>query len=143
MLNWWDRFLLRAIHRGRDWNLGKQGEWVAGRFLKRQGMVIVDRSMRNSFGEIDLIAVDRRTVVFVEVKTRSSDELGSPIDAVDDDKQRRITRAALAYLHSRNLLEHAARFDVVTLIWSPNEPIPRIEHIANAFSPHGDFQMFC
>lgn len=143
MLNWWDRLVLRANRRGADWNLGRQGEQVASRFLRRKGMKIVAHSMRNALGEIDLVAVDRRTVVFVEVKTRSSNIAGEPGEAVDHNKQRRMTGAALAFLKSHRLLENPARFDVVTLIWSPEESIPQIEHIENAFEAAGpQFQMF-
>jgi putative endonuclease len=140
-LTWWDRLWLR-FGPGRSAKLGEKGEWAARRFLRRKGMAIVERSMRNAFGEIDLVAVDGRTVVFVEVKTRASDIAGEPAEAVDDDKQRRITSAALAYLRAHRLLNHAARFDVVTLIWSPDQAIPEIEHIENAFSPVGRNQMF-
>lgn len=144
MLNWWDRLLLRATLRGRDFNLGRQGERVACRFLRRKGLKIVEQSMRNAYGEIDLIAVDQRTIVFVEVKTRSSDLAGDPVEAVDPQKQRRMTGAALAYLKAHHLLNCASRFDVVTLIWSSKDAIPQVEHIENAFeSSGGDYQLFC
>jgi putative endonuclease len=98
--------------------------------------------MRNDFGEIDLIAVDKQTVVFVEVKTRSSDYAGDPTEAVDENKQRHMTTAALAFLRRHRLLEHRARFDVIALIWSDESRMPQIQHFENAFSPTGNFQMF-
>lgn len=141
-LNWWDRWRLGLAFRRGNPPLGRKGELVAQRFLRRRGMRIIEHSMRNAFGEIDLVAIDRRTVVFVEVKTRTSDYAGEPAEAVDDNKQRHMTAAALAFLRKHRLLEHAARFDVVTIVWSDAACIPAVEHIVNAFSPAGDYQMF-
>ena len=93
-------------------------------------------------GEIDIIAVDDRTVVFVEVKTRKSDDAGHPADAIDTAKQRRMTQAALAYLKSHRLLQNAARFDVVAITWPVDSSWPTIEHYRNAFSPTGAGQFF-
>src|SRR5690348_5551878 len=75
--------------------LGRRGEDAAARYLKRLGYVIVARAHRDNIGEIDLIAVDGRTIVFIEVKTRTTHDAGHPADAVDDAKQRRLTRLAL------------------------------------------------
>ena len=77
--------------------LGERGEAVAARYLRRKGYTIVARQAREGFGELDLVAVDRGVVVFVEVKTRRSDSAGHPAEAVDLNKQRRLTRAALAF----------------------------------------------
>jgi putative endonuclease len=104
--------------------------------------VIVARSQRNALGEIDLVAVDGRTIVFVEVKTRTSGEAGHPVEAVDADKQRRLTRLALGYLKRHDLLEYRARFDIVAVIWPPDASRPVIEHYRNAFEPSGTGQMF-
>ena len=87
---------MRAWHTIFDWlrlrrapkSLGLRGEEAAARFLKKLGYVIVARGQRDKIGEIDLIAVDGRTVVFVEVKTRTADQKGLPAEAVDLDKQR-------------------------------------------------------
>ena len=141
-LNWWDQLWLKIEFRRRNLTLGQKGERVAKRFLQRRGLKIVAHSMRNIYGEIDLIAVDKRTVVFVEVKTRSSNFAGEPAEAVDANKQRHMTTAALTYLRRHRLLEHAARFDVVTLVWADDQRFPQVEHLENAFSPVGDFQMF-
>jgi putative endonuclease len=123
-------------------SLGQRGEAAAARFLKKRGYVIVARSDRGRLGEIDLVAVDGRTVVFVEVKTRRSHDAGHPADAVDQDKQRRLTRLALTFLKRHALLEHAARFDVVAVTWPDDLRAPVIEHIVNAFEPVGRWQMF-
>ena len=90
-------------------NLGERGEAAAERCLRRQGLKIVSRRNRAVLGELDLVAVDGRTIVFVEVKTRESHEAGHPAEAVDAAKQKRLTRLALAYLRRHELLEYPAR----------------------------------
>jgi putative endonuclease len=123
-------------------SLGRRGEAVATRYLRQLGYVIVARGHRDSIGEIDLVAVDGRTVVFVEVKTRASHETGHPADAVDEAKQRRLTRLALSYLKRHDLLECAARFDVIAITWPAGSGQPTIEHIQNAFEAAGFDGMF-
>lgn len=117
--------------------LGRRGEDAAARYLRKLGYIIVARSHRDQIGEIDLIAVDGRTVVFVEVKTRTSHDAGHPADAVDEAKQRRLTRLALAYLKRHDLLECSARFDVVAVTWPADSGRPTIEHFQNAFEAVG------
>ncbi len=140
------RTLQDAWTRVRQWRtpqpLGRRGEAAAARFLKRRGFVIVARSERDMLGEMDLVAVDQRTVVFVEVKTRKSHEAGHPAEAVGDAKQRRLTRLALGYLKRHNLLEYRARFDVIAVTWPDGQKQPTIEHFPNAFTPVGRHQMF-
>ena len=103
---------------------------------------MVARDWKGFGGEVDLIAYDGPFLVFVEVKTRRSQDAGHPADAVDENKQRRITRAALAYLKRHGLLEHAARFDVVAITWQDEQSKPQIEHYQNAFEPPDKGQMF-
>src|SRR5688572_2989355 len=117
--------------------LGQRGEDAAARYLRKLGYVIVARGHKGSIGELDLVAVDGRTVVFVEVKTRTSHDAGHPADAVDEAKQRRLTRLALAYLKRHDLLECSARFDVVAVTWPANSGRPTIEHFQNAFEAVG------
>lgn len=105
-------------------------------------MVIVARGYQDKFGEIDLIAVDGETIVFVEVKTRTSDHAGLPAEAVDDVKQQHLTKTALGYLKWHRLTECSARFDVVAITWPTNAKRPQIEHFDNAFEPVGRFQIF-
>ncbi len=112
--------------------LGQRGEALAARYLRRRGFRIVGRGVRTGLGELDLVAVDGRTVVFVEVKTRQSDQQGHPAEAVDLSKQRRLTLLATAYLKRHRLLNHAARFDIVAITWPDGHP-PQVEHIRNAF----------
>jgi putative endonuclease len=120
---------------------GDRGERQAARHLRKQGYRILARQSRSLIGEIDLIALDGKTIVFVEVKTRSSHVAGHPVEAVDARKQRQLTRAALAWLKRRHLLEHSARFDVVAVTWQPGAPA-QIEHFKNAFEAHGHGQMY-
>lgn len=122
--------------------LGKRGEDAAARYLKRAGYRLLARGLDARLGELDIIAVDDRTIVFVEVKTRASTDAGHPADAVDNVKQRRMTQSALAYLKSHGLLHHAARFDVVAVTWPPTARRPTIEHLKNAFAPTGAGQFF-
>lgn len=127
----------RAEPFGRQDRLGARGEKAAARFLKRLGYRIVARGVRSRLGELDLVAVDGRTVVFVEVKTRTDTDAGQPLDAVTPEKQRRVTQAALAFLKYRGLLEHRSRFDVVSIVWPAGKREPAIEHIQSAFDAVG------
>lgn len=122
--------------------LGNRGERLAARFLRRQGFKILHRQFHSKLGEVDLIAVDGETVVFVEVKTRRTTAAGDPTEAVTLSKQRQLTKLALAYLKRYNLLERAARFDVVAVIWPDDGGKPEITHYRNAFEAVGRGQMF-
>ena len=122
--------------------LGRRGETLAARHLKRLGYLIVAKGRRSDMGELDLVAVDGRTVVFVEVKTRRSDQAGAPAEAVTATKQRRLARLALAFLRRHDLLEHSSRFDVIAITWPLGRAKPILEHIQNAFEPPGKGQMF-
>lgn len=110
--------------------LGKKGEDMAERHLVRQGYRILERNYRAARGEIDLIALDQDTVVFVEVKTRTSDTFGAPEDSVFVRKQERMVQAALAYIKNKRLHQMACRFDVIAISRTGTN---RIEHIKNAF----------
>ena len=110
---------------------GRRGEEVAERFLKQKGYKLVTRNYRCAAGEVDLIVLDRRVIVFVEVKTRSGDRFGSPFEAVELRKQRKMIRAAQFFLAQKGLHQRDARFDVVGISWPSGNPI--IEHIENAF----------
>lgn len=123
-------------------SLGQQGEDAAARYLKRGGYRILGRGVDSPLGELDIVAVDDRTIVFVEVKTRRSADAGHPTEAIDPRKERRMTQAALAYLKSQRLLQYQARFDVVAITWPENSRDPVVEHYKNAFSPVGVGQFF-
>jgi putative endonuclease len=123
-------------------SLDRRGERAAERFLRKRGLKIVGRRERDQFGELDLIAVDGRTVVFIEVKTRRSHGAGHPAEAVDADKQQRLTRLAVAYLKRHDLLEYSARFDVVAVTWPAGARKPVIDYYQNAFEAVGRGQMY-
>jgi putative endonuclease len=110
---------------------GAQSESLAARLLKRRGYTILETNYRTPLGEIDIIARDRDTIVFVEVKARRSLGFGGPKWAVTPKKQRKISMVALYYLKTTRQSQAKARFDVVA-IRSLTEP-PQVEIIQNAF----------
>ena len=111
--------------------LGKEGERVAERYLQKKGYTLVERNYRCPAGELDLIVLDRRVVVFVEVKTRTGHGFGSPLEAVEFRKQRKMIQAAQFFLAEKRLQQRDARFDVVGVSWPGRDPV--VEHIENAF----------
>ncbi len=122
--------------------LGKRGERQAAAFLAGQGYRILSKGVTNRFGEIDLIALDGETLVFVEVRTRESLDAGHPAESITAVKQARLTRAALAFLKQNGLLEHRSRFDVVAILWPKGARSPRIDHYKNAFESSGLGQFY-
>jgi putative endonuclease len=115
----------------RHLDVGRAGEDLAVRFLKKKGYKLLERNHESPFGEIDLIFMDKGTVVFVEVKTRTSEAFGRPSDAVGPAKRKRIARAAKAYLSRKGYEDRKARMDVLSVDLSG--PEPKIEHLADAF----------
>ena len=113
-------------------SLGKMGEDLACAELQRRGYAILARRYRTRHGEIDVIARDGRTVVFVEVKARAGDEFGGAAAAVTGWKQQRIVRMATDYLARQGLLEAPCRFDVVSV--DLLGAAPRIEVYCGAFT---------
>ncbi len=114
--------------------LGIRGERAAVRYLKRQHHRIIARNYRCPLGEFDVITSDGDTIVFVEVKTRSSDEAADLHEAVRPGKWRRVLRTARYYLAERPTVDRPCRFDLVTVMWPRHGP-PRIEHFVDAFQP--------
>jgi putative endonuclease len=113
--------------------LGVRGEKLACRFLRRNGYKILYRNFRGrSGGEIDIVCRERDTLVFVEVKTRTREDFGRPFDAVNRDKQKRISRGGLAWLRLLDDPDILFRFDVVEVILA-KEAEPRLELLRNAF----------
>jgi putative endonuclease len=110
---------------------GKEGEKIAAAFLKKNGYRIIEINFRCPIGEIDIVAKEKNDLVFVEVKTRKSIELGYPEQAVGIRKQKKMSQLALWYLQKRKIADTNARFDVVavTLIPENNE----VKLIKNAF----------
>jgi len=112
--------------------LGARGEDLAVQYLKKKGFKVIERNYHCSAGEIDLIAREKNTLVFVEIKTRSSSDYGLPQDAVDRFKQKKMIEVARAYMAEHHLTEDIlARFDVVAIQLTPTGP--DIELIKDAF----------
>jgi putative endonuclease len=112
-------------------NLGKAGERLALAYLKSKGFKILEKNLRTRFGELDIIANDHGTLVFVEVKTRTSSVFGSPIQGVTKQKKARLRNLALRYLADKGLSETEVRFDVLGILQTKDQI--QIEHIPNAF----------
>jgi putative endonuclease len=112
--------------------LGKEGEDLACRELERLGYAIVARRYRRRGGELDIIARDGDTMVFVEVKARYGHAFGHAAEAVDFVKRRRMARLAMGYVTRHRLTNCACRFDVVSIHF--DEPRPVIEVYQNAFT---------
>jgi len=127
-----DRDTLGRDKQGRD-ALGRSGEAEAARFLAGLGYRIIARRERVLRGDIDLIALDGRTVVFVEVRARSDLLHGHPAESVDARKQRRIAELATAYIRRHHLEDCHVRIDVVTVLFDPAGSPPRVEHFPDAF----------
>lgn len=105
---------------------GRVGETQACDYLEKLGYKIIARNYRNKIGEIDIIAKDKETLVFVEVKTRSSNKFGYGREAVNYKKQMKIRNVATAYLKYKHILDTSVRFDVIEI----ND---KVEHFKNAF----------
>jgi putative endonuclease len=112
--------------------LGEEGERLARKFLERRGYRIIASNYRTRMGEIDLIAEDGQTLVFVEVKARADDRFGGPACAITPAKQARLARLAQQFLATRPLGPRPCRFDAV-LIWGNDPKTRRIELLAGAF----------
>jgi putative endonuclease len=110
--------------------LGRTGEDRAAKHLAAQGYTILERNYTAPQGELDLIALDNGTLVFVEVKTRTSDAYGAPELAVDRRKQERMVKAALGYLKRKKLHQMPCRFDVVAVSGADGDTV---QLIRNAF----------
>ena len=116
----------------RNSELGELGEAIAATFLQGQGFTVIERNFRCVCGELDIVARDGKTIVFVEVKCRNNRIFGPPQLAVTPFKQRQISKAALVWLSKRRLDDAQARFDVVAIVVRDHD-LPEIEHIQNAF----------
>jgi putative endonuclease len=119
--------------RGHTRGRGAAGEALAARHLEAQGFRILARNVHLRHAELDLVALDRQTLVFVEVRMRASTAFGSAAESVDARKQKRIARAAAELLASRTLPRHArVRFDVIAIDSGCMPPI--VTHLRDAFT---------
>ena len=132
--------MLRLPH-----GLGRIGEDRAAEYLRGQGFRVLARNWRHKALELDLICEDGETLVFVEVKTRSSDRFGGPESAVTLEKQKRLARAARAWLAENHAWQRPCRFDVIAIV--RHGDTLNVEHYRHAFAPpqtvghsHADWQ---
>jgi len=133
---------------------GRWGEKRAEKFLKKSGYKILGRRVRSGkHDEIDLIARQRSshkasprhgddTMVFVEVKTRKNEKYGRPAAAVNLEKRRKLSRAAVTFLQKRKLRPPYIRFDIIEVVGSPEGGAPEIRHIENAFQLEGGYRIW-
>jgi len=127
---WWRRWFCNRSDR------------AAARSLKALGYRILATNVRTPQGEIDAVALDGTTLVFVEVRSTGVEDVNRPAMSVDGIKQRRLTALAVHYLQKHRLLDRPARFDVLAVSWPDAQREPRIVHYADAFPATGRFQMF-
>jgi len=113
--------------------VGRLGEEYAVGFLTRKGYVILQRNYRTPQGEIDLIALKEKTLVFIEVKTRSSLHFGEGFEAVNTAKQQRMRLLASLYLQRHNHHHSSVRFDVISLQVSEQGKVTQVKHFVEAF----------
>jgi putative endonuclease len=121
-------------------SLGIYGEDTAAKYLEANGYIILTTNYRCKMGEIDIIAADGDTIVFIEVKTRSTDKYGQPREFVNHSKQIKIIKTALHYMVSKKLTDYMSRFDIVDiLVDNNNSSNNAITLIKNAFEYSGKY----
>jgi putative endonuclease len=126
----------RRRHLTEEHALGRRGEDIAHRFLQRAGIVIVDRNYRMSSGggEVDLVGWEADTLVFVEVKSRQTDEFGAPDRAIGPQKQNSLIRAAREYSRHAEVRWEKVRFDIVNVVFSTP---PAVTHFRDVLALRG------
>ena len=117
-------------------DLGHWGEDIAAHYMEDKGWYIRHRDWRYHHTDIDLVCIDEddTTIVFVEVKTRSTAEYGRPSEAVDAEKRRNIVPAATAYKQMFQKENRMVRYDIISIVGTPNSPDVHIEHMEDAFN---------
>ena len=114
--------------------LGKHGEEATVKYIKKQGYRILEKNFRTKTGEIDIIAEDKKVVAFIEVKTRTGDQFGEPLEAVGPTKQKKIARVADQFLMRHKVENRDCRFDIVSITCPTDDPQTwQIELIKDAF----------
>ena len=112
--------------------VGLEGEYEAELFLRRSGYRILSRNYITPLGEIDLVAMHRNVLVFVEVRTRSTAENGPPYSSITEKKKRHMTQSAAYYMQKHGGIAREARIDVISVIISPEYGPVRTEHLISA-----------
>ena len=128
---WWRRWF------------GRRSERAGARFLRKLGYRILARNVSDRAGELDLLALDGKMLVVVEVRSSESKDFERLLLSVDHRKQQRITDATLRFLQHRKLLgQIPVRFDVLAIRWAPGSSEPEYRHIRHAFEAVGRFQLY-
>jgi putative endonuclease len=109
---------------------GRSGEALAARALEDKGYIIIEKNFANKFGEIDIIAKDKGTLVFVEVKAKTGIEYGMPEEMVGRGKLQRIRNMAILYMKGKNV---PCRIDVVAIVLSEDNDVVRLTHYENVY----------
>jgi putative endonuclease len=112
--------------------LGRRGEELAVKYLRRQQLALLYRNWHCRAGEVDILLTDGRQLVACEVKTRSDTTFGTPAEAVDDEKARRVRAAAMNFLAVNKVPYVDVRYDIVAILWPPHSR-PRVKHLPGSF----------
>ena len=121
---------------------GHQGEQMAEQYLKKQGYLILDRHYTTRWGEIDLIAQDKKELVFIEVKSRKTKSFGLPEEAITEEKLSRLIKTIYRYLQENDLSEKNHRIDVILILVSREKKYPTIRHLKGISYPQdSDFSL--
>ncbi len=107
--------------------IGKLGEKIAKEYLEKQGIKIIEQNYFCKFGEIDLIGIENKTIIFIEVKLRFNNSFGAPYEAVGSKKWERLQNAAQLYLIEHNINNMDCRFDIISLLYSNDKKNFNIE----------------
>lgn len=110
---------------------GKQGEDIASDYLKKQGYKIIERNFKKRYGEIDIVAIDKDVLVFVEVKTRSSNQFGSPLESITPWKLKSVIKTAQYYKLTHKNLPDSLRIDAVSIKLSQEGSVNELELVKN------------
>lgn len=116
--------------------IGNLGEDLAIKFLINDSFKILCRNFRNRFGEIDIIATKKDLLIFVEVKSRYNKSFGPPSSAITTKKKKHISTLSKYFINKYSLTSYYISYDVIEVIFNPNDDSYKINHIKNAFYPH-------
>lgn len=114
-----------------NYTVGKSGEDIASGFLRKKNYKIIEQNFKKRYGEIDIVALDGETLVFIEVKTRKSTEFGSPLESITPWKLRSVIKTAQYYKLTHLKLPESLRIDAVGIKLSDNGSVKEIELVKN------------
>ena len=113
--------------------IGNYGEDLACSFLKNLGYTILDRNFRTRYGEIDIICSYKDIIIFLEIKSRYTNNYGLPIESVTYSKQKQIIKLSKSYIHLKNLYNFNIRYDIISIIFSNKDNSYKLSHLCDAF----------